>query len=99
MFNIGDVVVLKSNPSKIGTIHGASKIRLNRTIWPIKFNNGILQQIPEDQLELQQTIASYTLPDLLGMNKFSSANDVRQVITQTRINGNLSNIIYSMRKK
>ena len=96
MFNIGDVVVLKSNPSKIGTIHGASKIRLNRTIWPIKFNNGILQQIPEDQLELQQTIESYTLPDLIGMNKFSSANDVRQVITQTRINGNLSNIIYSM---
>ena len=68
MFNIGDVVVLKSNPSKIGTIHGASKIRLNRTIWPIKFNNGILQQIPEDQLELQQTIESYTLPDLIGMN-------------------------------
>lgn len=39
---------------------------------------------------------SYTLPDLVGMNKFSSINDVRQIITQTRINGNLSNIIYSM---
>lgn len=96
MFNIGDVVVLKSNPSKIGIIHGASKIRLNRIVWPIKFNNGLLQQITEDQLELKQTIESYTLPELIGMNKFSSANDVRQIITQTRINGNLSNVIYSM---
>lgn len=96
MFKIGDVVVLKSNPSKMGTIHGVSKERLKRIIWPVKFTNGILQQIPEDQLELHQTIESYTLPDLIGMNKFSSANDVRQIITQTRINGNLSNVIYSM---
>lgn len=96
MFKIGDVVVLKSNPSKIGTIHGEYKERLHRIIWPIKFTNGILRQIPEDQLELHQTIESYTLPDLIGMNKFSSANDVRQIITQTRINGNLSNVIYSM---
>ena len=97
MFNINDVVVLKSNPSKIGTIHGMSQARKNRTFWPIKFtNSSILQLIPEDQLELYQTIESYTLPDLIGMNKFSSANDVRQIITQTRINGNLSNIMYSM---
>lgn len=96
MFNLGDTVVLKSNPSKIGIVHGPSKERLHRTIWPIKFTNGILQQIPEDQLELYKTIESYTLPDLIRMNKFSSANDVRQIITQTRINGNLSNIIYSM---
>ena len=96
MFNSGDTVSLKSNPSKIGTIHGPAKERLNRRIWPIKFNNGILQQIPEDQLDLFHTMESYTLPDLVGMNKFSSINDVRQIITQTRINGNLSNIIYSM---
>ena len=86
MFKTGDVVVLKSNPSKIGTIQGTSKTRLNRIIWPIRFNNGILQQIPEDQLDLYQTIENYTLPDLIGLNKFSSANDVRQIITQTRIN-------------
>lgn len=42
MLKIGDTVTLKSNPSKIGTIHGEPKSRLNRIIWPVKFHNGLL---------------------------------------------------------
>ena len=93
---IGDTVVLKSNPSKIGEIYSPAQERKNRTWWPVKFEHGQLQYVPEDQLQLYNTIGNYTLSELVGANKFSTVNDLSQIITQIRVYGNLDDIIYSM---
>lgn len=95
MFTIGQKIILKNNPSRSGELTSQIK-RGATTYWKIKFENGRVEIIPESQIEVLNNIEAYSLDDLVRYNKFSSPQDIRRVITHTRINGNLSNIVYSM---
>ena len=95
MFNIGDDVVLKHDSSKRGTINGNSFISDGMVIYPVKMGNHV-SMFPKDELELYQDVECYDLPTLLSLQKFSTIDAVRRAIIQIRLNGNLSDMLYSM---
>ena len=96
-FTQGNKVRLVNNPSKIGTIRDDHPmVRNNRVLWNVQFGNGKVEIIPEEHLELYDVIEALTLPEMIQKQRFSSVGDVQQILSETKINGNLSDIIYSM---
>lgn len=96
-FTQGSKVRLVNNPSKIGTIRDDNTmVRNERTLWKVQFGNGKVEIIPEEHLELYDAIEALTLPEMIQKQRFSSVGDVQQILSETKINGNLSDIIYSM---
>lgn len=96
-FTQGSKVRLVNNPSKIGTIRDENPmVRNERVLWKVQFGNGKVEIIPEEHLELYDSIEALTLPEMIQKQRFSSVGDVQQILSETKINGNLSDIIYSM---
>ena len=97
-FSRNDKIRLVNNPSKIGVIRDDEpNIKENgRITWVVKFDNGRVQNVPEEELELYETIEDLTLSEMVQEQRFSYISDVQRVLSETKINGNLSDILYSM---
>ena len=95
MFAIGQKITLKKNPTSSGELL-LQRIKGTAVWWKVKFDNHHIDWVPESQIKVLNELELYSLDDLVRYNKFSSLKDIKRIITHTRINGNLSNIVYSM---
>ena len=96
-FTQGNKVRLVNNPAKIGSIRDGNPMERNgRVLWKVQFGNGKVEVIPEEHLEPYNVIEALTLPEMIQKQRFSSVGDVQQILSETKINGNLSDVIYSM---
>ncbi len=87
-------VRLVSNPGRVGFLTGRTRERGNRTLYQISFPEG-KQYVPEGQYELIQDSRENPL-DLLEDGKIGYKNDLRRTLTQVRLGGRLTDLLYSM---
>jgi len=93
-FKAGDLVRLKADPGRQGTITGKTRIRGTDVLWQVRFPDGT-----DYQKTVHLEIVSEEDDDpieLLGQGKFGRARDLRGSITHIRLTGRLANLIYSM---
>lgn len=93
MFEAGDKVRWITTGA-VGTIVGDCFQKDSFTIWSVDFGNRI-GRIPETQLEKIED--GYTMFDSFRAHRFKDYNSFRQTLTHKRIQGGLTNIVYSMR--
>ena len=93
--DVGDRVCLKNNQGRKGSLL-KKVVKKDRVFWSVKFDKQVTQY-PESYLQLCEEDSVYDdLPTLIAKNIFQSIEDVRREITKIRLNGNLSDILYSM---
>lgn len=93
--DIGQQVVLKDNPQKKGILLDKAP-RHNRVFCKVNFD-GQIQQFPEEYLKpYTSEVDVLDLSTCISKNMFNTPEDVRREITKIRLNGNLSDMIYSM---
>lgn len=90
----GTTVRLRADPGRVGIVTGKTRIRSGKTLWQIRFPDGadyhrdvhleIISNEDDDPIEL------------LHHGKLGRAKDLRGSLTHIRLNGRLSNLIYSM---
>ena len=91
----GSPVRIKADPRRRGVITGKTRDRARRRYWQVMFP----EEGPDFVLESQLELISEGLDDpieLLKQGKFGRAQDLREILTYTRLNGRLANLIYSM---
>ena len=89
----GQIVRLRHNPAKVGTLTSTNKRMGQRMHWLVHFPAGF-EHVPEDQLE-----PADVAPDpheLLRNGTLSSARDLRRVLTHARLSGHLADYLYSL---
>ena len=87
-------VRIKADPRRRGVVMDKTRKRAQRRYWQVMFPEG-----PDFVLESQLELISDRLEDpieLLEHGKFGRARDLREILTYTRLNGRLANLIYSM---
>ena len=90
----GSPVRIKTDPRRRGVVMDKTRNRAQRRYWQVMFPEG-----PDFVLESQLELVSDGLEDpieLLEQGKFGRAQDLREILTYTRLNGRLANLIYSM---
>ena len=90
----GSPIRIKADPRRRGVVTGKTRDRAQRRYWQVMFPEG-----PDFVLESQLELVSDGLEDpieLLEQGKFGRAQDLREILTYTRLNGRLANLIYSM---
>ena len=90
----GSLVRIKADPRRRGVVTGNVRQRARRRYLQVMFPEG-----PDFVLESQLESISEGLEDpvdLLEKGKFGRAQDLREILTHTRLNGRLANLIYSM---
>jgi len=93
-FKAGDLVRLKADPGRQGTITGKTRLRGKNVLWQVRFPDGTDYQ---KTVHLELVLDDDDDPvELLGLGKFGRARDLRGSITHIRLTGRLANLIYSM---
>ncbi|MCF7797844.1 MAG: helicase [Candidatus Marinimicrobia bacterium] len=91
--NSGDLVRLKSDPGRQGTLSGKDRRIGANTYLMVHFPDGI-DWINEELLEV---VTGYEdIFDLFSQGKFGRQQDLRGSITHIRLNGRVANLIYSL---
>ena len=93
-FSPGDLVRLKADPGRQGTITGKTRVRGRKVLWQVRFPDGTDYQ---KAVHLEAVLEEDDDPvALLQLGKFGRARDLRGSITHIRLTGRLANLIYSM---
>lgn len=90
----GDIVRLKGNPGRVGSITGRKRERSNKIYWQVRFPD-FVDYYREIHLEPVLLTAEDPL-DFLEKGRFGIAQDLRGNLTHIRLTGRLANLIYSM---
>ena len=90
----GSPVRIKADPRRRGVVMDKTRNRAQRRYWQVMFPEG-----SDFVLESQLEVVSEGIEDpieLLEQGKLGRACDLREILTYTRLNGRLANLIYSM---
>lgn len=93
IFEVGDTVRIKSDPGAVGVFAGPTRQQGPILKLKVVFPTGT-RWVPEDQLEAEAEEAD--ILDDLRSGRFGTAEDLRRLLTQTKLNGKLANVIYSL---
>lgn len=95
MFNAGESVSLKDDPSRGGTITGVSEVRRNRIYWEVILSDGSgRSKFPEGQLV--GGAREVNPLEELRAGRFTDPDRLRRSLLHHRLTGRLRDIIYSM---
>ncbi len=90
----GSPVRIKADPRRRGVVTVRTRDRAGRRYRQVMFPEGS-DFVLESQLEIFSEGLEDPI-DLLERGKFGRAQDLREILTYTRLNGRLANLIYSM---
>jgi superfamily II DNA or RNA helicase len=94
VFQDGDQVRLRNDPSVAGVVVGESKIINSRPFFRVHPSVGVDQLLPASQLELVPAEVD-PIADLRA-RKWSGPADLGRVLSHVRLTGKLADLIYSM---
>ncbi|WP_434661523.1 SNF2-related protein [Paraburkholderia sp. A3BS-1L] len=84
------------NPGKIGTTTGQIRNRGNVHYHGVRWQDGSLDYVAEDQLEGVCVIASKDRFELIETGRYGRSEDLRRSLTHVHLSGRLANLVYSM---
>ncbi len=91
----GTFVRLKSDPDRAGVLEQGEKRISGSRFAPVRFPNGQIEWLPLSALEPVPS-ASESPSDLFAAGQFVGPNWLRRKLTQLRVTGRLSDVVYSM---
>ncbi|MDB4138622.1 DEAD/DEAH box helicase [Methylophilaceae bacterium] len=89
-------IKLKNNPSRTGHLTGEIRSRKGSIYWQIKFTDGSIDYVGENEIE---EVVESDFDDhysLLKKGEYGRASDLRQHLTFVHLSGRLANLVYSM---
>ena len=89
-------IKLKNNPSRTGHLTGETRSRKESIYWQIKFTDGSIDYVGENEIE---EVVESDFDDhysLLKKGEYGRASDLRQHLTFVHLSGRLANLVYSM---
>ena len=84
------------NPGKTGETTGKIRSRGGLDCYGVRWRDGTLDYVPEDQLEEMHLILSKDRFDLISDGRYGRAEDLRRSLTHVHLSGRLANLVYSM---
>ncbi|WLI87840.1 SNF2-related protein [Massilia sp. R2A-15] len=96
MWSKGTQVFRTDNPAKRGTTSGAVRARGSTEYYSVRWQDGSLDYVAEDQL---QAFSAVDLDDpyaVLESGQFGRAENLRRSLTFVHLSGRLANLVYSM---
>lgn len=84
------------NPGKEGVVVGDPRNRENIRYFKISFNDGSVDYVAEDNLELLMNVDVRDPYAVLESGKFGRAENLRRSLTHVQLSGKLANLVYSM---
>ncbi|QCP47924.1 ATP-dependent helicase [Trinickia violacea] len=84
------------NPGKIGATTGQIRNRGSVHYHGVRWQDGSLDYVAEDQLEEVCVIASKDRFELIETGRYGRSEDLRRSLTHVHLSGRLANLVYSM---
>ncbi len=84
------------NPGKTGTTTGQVRNRGGLHYLSVRWQDGSLDYVAEDQLEELKIIVSKDRFELIESGRYGRAEDLRRNLTHVHLSGRLANLVYSM---
>ncbi|SCU75070.1 HeliCase, c-terminal:dead/deah box helicase, n-terminal [Cupriavidus necator] len=84
------------NPGKIGTTSGQIRNRGSLRYYGVRWQDGSLDYVAEDQLEEIGLVASKDRFELIEAGRYGRSEDLRRSLTHVHLAGRLANLVYSM---
>ena len=92
----GMEVRLSYNPGRVGACTGRFRENGPITRVQVRFPDGTMEYLPEDDLEAVSPGISDDPYELLSQGKYGRAADFRRNLTYVHLSGRLANLLYSM---
>lgn len=96
LYEAGVRVCLTGNPGKIGIVTGKQKPAGSYTLIQVEFGPTEKKYKPSHLLELAEKQEDHDQITLMIQNKYGTPKDLRKILIFNKINGELTNIFYSM---
>jgi len=96
LFEAGAKVCLTGNPGKIGIVTGKQKPAGNYTLIQVEFGPTEKLFKPSHLLEIVENQEDHDQISLMNQDKYGTPKDLRKILIFNKINGELTNIFYSM---
>lgn len=84
------------NPGKTGVTIGQVRNRGGLNYLGVRWQDGSLDYVAEDQLEEVAVILSKDRFELIELGRYGRAEDLRRSLTHVHLSGRLANLVYSM---
>jgi SNF2 family DNA or RNA helicase len=84
------------NPGKVGITNGQVRTRGSIDYFNVRWQDGTLDHVAEDQLEEMNVILSKDRFELIEMGRYGRSEDLRRSLTHVHLSGRLANLVYSM---
>lgn len=84
------------NPGKTGETTGAARDRGGILFLAVRWQDGTLDYVGEDQLERLDTAVSKDRFELIASGRYGRSEDFRRSLTHVHLSGRLANLVYSM---
>lgn len=84
------------NPGKTGTATGQVRKRGDLSYYAIRWKDGSLDYVAEDQIEEVSLVISKDRFELIDAGRYGRSEDLRRNLTHVHLSGRLANLVYSM---
>ena len=84
------------NPGKTGETTGKIRQRGNLDFYGVRWKDGTIDYVAEDQLEVLELILSKDRFELIEAGRYGRSEDLRRSLTHVHLSGRLANLVYSM---
>lgn len=84
------------NPAKTGVTTGQVRQRGPLAYLAIRWQDGTLDYVAEDQIECLDVSASKDRFELIELGQYGRSADLRRSLTHVHLSGRLANLVYSM---
>jgi superfamily II DNA or RNA helicase len=92
----GVQVRLSYNPGRTGLCTGVTRKSGPLTRVQVRFPDGTMEYLPEDDLEAFDQTSSDDPYELISQGRYGRASDLRRNLTYAHLSGRLANLLYSM---
>jgi SNF2 family DNA or RNA helicase len=100
VFELGDPVALKADPSRQGIVVGGPRVTGTVTRWQVQFADGARELQSERSLvSIGRNTNEFSLEDEIELFKrfrFSKVDQLKLTLTHNKLSGKLANLIYSL---
>lgn len=95
-FEKATLVSRRDNPAKQGWLTGAYRERRGLQYWAVRWTDGLIEYLAEDQLALVGEGPSRDPYELIAAGRYGRSGDLRRSLTHENLSGRLANLVYSM---